>query len=320
MKKIISIVAILIYVSVSMSMTAYAQDDEPEADIYANDEPAPVQNTPVENSDPVVEADNDNAPGEISVPRLADGEAGRGIIDAPDKYWAMNGYPDNISFAYEAGGEMLDDVTSVAYWEIGIVNADEASKQEIIDLLSPNCRITFRDCKWSYSQRETAFNEIYASRGDIVLNVQMILNSEEVLVEIADGYEKEYARKYIEQYGAFVGVTNDIGAANDARAGLGLEKGGDSGLETGNNKNNAFGGWLWPVCVIFLIGVVTALYVNRTRLIPAAQTNNGNIVTGNAPISRKQIIAAVKRSALTPSDDVFRAIKEKIDNNRLLSK
>jgi hypothetical protein len=316
MKKLITVLTVLLLLA-GMAISAYAQgepifegnpegygsgmenptyaQDEPEADINIDNREISI----VEPADPM----------EAHEPRLADGTTGRGTIDAPDKYWAVNGYPDNISFAFEAGGEMLDDGTSVAYWEIGIVNADEASKQEIIDLVSPNCHITFRDCTFSYKQREAAFNEIYASCNDIVRDVQMILNSEVILVEIADGYEKEYARKYVEQYGWFVGVTNDINAAvNNAVEGGGFDKGID--------KNNPFGIWFFPMCLIFLIGTATVVFFKRTRLIPAMQTANGNVVTGNAPVSTKQTIAAIKNSALTPSDDVFKAIMEKVNNEK----
>jgi len=299
MKKTVLFMAVLM--CVSMSMTAYAQNEPIRGGVPS------VENTgrptPVEDTDPIIENDG-LIDGQENSYRLADGEAGRGTIETPDKYWAENGYPDNISFAYEAGSETLEDGTSIAYWEIGIINADEASKQEILALLSPNCRITFRDCKYSYREREAAFNEIYASRNDIVRNVQMALNSEVVFVEIADGYEKEYARKYIEQYGSFVAVTNDITAAMDATEGLGLD---------GGDKNNAFGLWLWPICLVFLIGAVTIVFFNRTRLIPTLQTNNGNIVTESTPISRKQTISVIKNSVLTPSDDVFGSIMEKVD-------
>ena len=43
-------------------------------------------------------------------PLLRDGLPGRGSIEAPDKYWAANGYPDDVSYAYEAGGEMLAEI------------------------------------------------------------------------------------------------------------------------------------------------------------------------------------------------------------------
>jgi len=297
MKKVAFVLVIIMLVG--MSMTTYAQG-EPEADVFATDRP-----TPVENADPITDA-NISFTEDVNIHRLSDGETGRGTIDTPDKYWATNGYPDNISFAYEAGGEMLENGTSVAYWEIGIVNADEASKNEILDLLSPNCLITFRDCTYSYKQREAAFNEIYASRDAIVRDVQMLLNSEVVFVEIADGYEKEYARKYVEQYGAFVVVTNDIAAADDAIAAGGLDKGG----------NNPFDFWFFPICLFLLVGMVTVIFFNRNRFIPVMQTNNGNVITGSTPISRKQTVSAIKNSAITPSNDVFNSIVKRVDDLR----
>ena len=297
MKKLAVILVVLMYVS--MSMTAFAQS-EPDRGGIPREAPTPnIEENSISEQDILADSQD-------NTPRLADGKAGNGTIDAPDKYWAMNGYPDNISFAYEAGGEMLDDGTSLTYWEIGIINADEASRQAILDLLSPNCRITFRECQYSYNQREAAYNEIYASRNDIVLDVVMVRNSQNVFVAIADGYEKEYARKYIEQYGAFVGVTNDIATADDAIAGLG-------GLDVGGNAKSGFYLWIWSLGAIFLIGMAAILFANRSRLVPAMHTANGNIVTGNAPVSRKQTIATIKNSAITPSDDVFKSIMEKVD-------
>jgi len=269
--------------------------------------------TPMDMPTPVVEelsvseenvlTDNQDLP-----PRLSDGKAGNGTIDAPDKYWEMNGYPDNISFAFEAGGEMLEDGTSVAYWEIGIINADEASKQEILDLLSPDCLVTFRDCRYSYNQRKAAYNEIYASRNDIVRDVLMVRNSQDVLVEIADGYEKEYARKFIEKYGAFISVTNDISAANDALTGEGFDMGG--------NTKNGFNLWVLTFGGVLILGMAAILFSNRIRFVPAMQTANGNVVTGNPTVSRKQTITAIKNSAITPSDNVYTSIMEKIEKSQ----
>lgn len=241
-------------------------------------------------------------------PRLADGAPGRGTIGNPAEYWAHSGYPDNVSFANESGGEILEDGTSVGWWEIGVVNADEAAKQEILDLVSPNCRVTFWNCTYSYAQREAAFNEIYASRNEIVLDVLMGRNTQVVFVAIAEGYEKEYARMYIEKYGSFIVVTNDVYAADDA-----IPIGGrEGGMETGG-KNDPFVIWFWPLCLVTLLSVATFVYLNRTRFVPAMQTNNGNIITRNTPISRKQTIMVIKNSAVKPSDDVFTSLLEKVE-------
>jgi hypothetical protein len=288
---------------VSMSVTAYAQG-EPETDTLATAEPAPR----IENAEPVLYEEYDYPPS------LADGLAGRGTVDAPDKYWAANGYPDNISFAYEAGGERLESGALISYWEIGVVNADEAAKQEILGLLSPDCLVTFRDCTFSYKQREAAFNEIYASRDDVVRDVGMALNSEAVFADIAEGYEKEYAKKYIEEYGAFVVVTNSVHADDNALTGQGFDKGLDIG--GGKSSDNALAIWLRPVCLILLCGMAAIVFFNRTRLIPAFQTSGGNAAAGSAPVSIKQAVSAVKNSAVTPPDNVFASIMEKIDKAR----
>ena len=371
MKKLMTFIAVLICLSVSI--TVYAQSEH----ITANEQSlTELQEAQRLSDEALIDLENAQREADMAAlneqrltngePRLADGEPGRGTLENPHEYWEANGYPDNISFAYEAGGEMLGDGTLIAYWEIGVVNADEAGRQEIINLLSPSCRITFRDCTWSYNQRKAAFDEIYASRGDIVRNAVMALNSETVVVEIAEGYEKKYAQRYIEQYGWFVTVTNDIPVVDDANAGdgAGFAAGGlgtgavcndipgaaaytgDSaelvagGLETGavtndisiaadedalmegallqtmpnSKRNNNFDVWLLPMCLMLLIGTVTVVYFNRSRLMYAMQTDNGNIFAGRGSISRKQIVAAIRNSALTPSEDVFKSVMERVDN------
>ena len=258
---------------------------------------------------------------EAPVPNLADGQPGTGEIADIAAYWAKNGWPDNISFAYLAGGESPPynpdaggaPPAATAWWEIGMVNANEAARQEILALMSPDCRVTFWDCTWSYKQREAAFNEIYAMRDDIVRNALMSLNSEVVFVEIADGYEKEYAKKFIDQYGAFIVITNDAAAAQDAAPALGGTPELAGGLDKGGTANHPLGTWFWAICLVFLAAVAMLVYFNRARLVPALQTANGNVVTGGARVSRKQTEAAVKNSALSPPGDAFRGIMERVD-------
>jgi len=240
-------------------------------------------------------------------PRLSDGARGCGTITDPLQYWTENGYPNNISYVFEAGGQVEDDdVTISVYWEIGIVNGDDAAKQAIVDLFAPTCLITFWDCAVSYAQREAVFNEIYASRNEIVRDAVMIRNNETIQVEIADGYEKEYARMYIEKYGAFVGVTNDI------NAGYKLEGATYTGMDQGMGERsmgkNSLYTWLWPVSIVLVIVAGGAVLVTRSR---ALQTNNGQVVTSGR-MSRKQVVAAVKDSAVSPSADVFQSIMKKV--------
>jgi hypothetical protein len=71
--------------------------------------------------------------------------------------------------------------------------------------------------------------------------------------------------------------------------------------------------WLLPTLMFVLCGMAAAVFFNRARLVPAFQTNSGNIVTGNAPASRKHTIDAIKSSAITPSDEVIASIMDKIE-------
>jgi hypothetical protein len=178
-----------------------------------------------------------------------------------------------------------------------MINADEAARQEVLGLVSPNCRVTFLDCAYSYNQREAIMNEIYASRDDIILDVRLSRNSESIAVIVAEGHKEEYARKFLDEYGAIVLVQDETPS---------LAMGIDPISKSSVN-------WLLPALVILLCGMATAVFFSRARLVPAFQTNSGNIVTGSAPVSRKRIIDAIKSSAATPSDDVFASIMEKID-------
>lgn len=74
----------------------------------------------------------------------------------------MDRFRLHLNYISYAGGEILDDDTIISYWEIGVIDADEAIKQEILDLLAPTCFVTFTDCTYSYAQRIAAFDGITA--------------------------------------------------------------------------------------------------------------------------------------------------------------
>lgn len=311
MKRLITILLILIYI-LSVPITVFAANEahvQGQNDILHIDKEPQTTNTPISDnmsasSDaPAVEGTYREEPENNDTPRLAEGKAGRGSIEAPDKYWAENGYPDDISFAYEAGGEVLEDGTSVSWWEIGIVNADDNRKQEIIDMLSPNCIITFVDCQYSYNQRKTVYNEIMASEDDNIHGAIMLLNSEVVLVEISEEHLKEYAANFNRQYGSYVVVTDDLNAAKDDTIIQG------DGLDKGNSL------WVWTIFATLLVGAAFIVYFDRTRFIPAMQTTKGTVITQSVPVSRKQTIAAIKNNEIAPSDEVFNSILHKIDGN-----
>jgi len=329
MKKI-AIILIAIMMCAALPMAAHADEPVPATEIFFVDDPGiPDATDQILVNMPTIpmisDGERDSQP-----PRLPEGQAGTGEIRDIAAHWEKTGYPDNISFAYLAGAEKppynpdVDAVppTAIAWWEIGVVNADDAAKQEILALMSPDCRVTFRDCAYSYKQREAAFNEITAGRNEIVRNALMAQNSEVVFVEIADGYEKEYAKKLGEQYGWFIVVTNDAQAVDDADPALGgitpeVVVGLDGGMpEIGATPGSGLGTWFWAVCLLALAGAAMLVYFNRARLIPALQTAHGTVITGGGQVSRKQTEEAVKNSALTPPDGVFNSIMEQVEGQR----
>lgn len=162
-----------------------------------------------------------------------------------------------------------------------------------------------------YQRREDAYNEILAlsKKDQAILDVKMVHHSELILVAIADGHEKEYAQKFIKQYGSFVVVTNDIAAAESASPELG-------GLTTGGGPDNSFNNlWIWLVFGIILTGTTFLVLLRRRRCIAALQASNGTVIAQNTTISAKETISAVKKSETVPGDKVLDSILRKIDKN-----
>ena len=338
MKKLIVFLVVAL-LSVGMTVSAYAQNEQPGADIGSRSNPN--ANTDVfggelvddvfvddvlpgadvgSQSDP--NANKDVLGGELVDDVLPEADAGSkdnpnanaggsdelvddvlALIDNPYEYWEKNGYPANISFAAEIGSANENGINTV-FWEIGIINADEASKQAILDLLAPNNSITFVDCTYSHSQRETAYNAILAMKDGNILDVVFIRNTEKIQVVVSEDSVGKYTETLVAQFGNMIWVTDKSG------------QGYDDLFPNGTAGKKSFDLWIWTFGAILLIGTAAILFANRTRLIPAFQTNNGNVVTGSAPASTKQTVAAIKNSALTPSDDVFKNIMEKVNNTK----
>jgi len=88
-------------------------------------------------------------------------------------------------------------------------------------------------------------------------------------------------------------------------------------LELGDGLDGGpFGAWFWALCLVFVASAALLVYFNRVRLVPALQTSAGSIITGSASVSRKQIEAAVKNSALTPPDGVYKSTMERVEETK----
>lgn len=291
MKKLL--ISLLIIPCLFASTTVALANGESPTQTQDTKDERPQTHTEAESADPQSEEEDTIT----DTPRLADGAYGRGTVENPDQYWAENGYPDDISYAFEAGGEMLNDGTILSYWEIGVVNASQERRQKILDLLAPSCVVTFFDCTYSYHQREAAYNEISLMEDTAIHQVIMIRNTEIVVVEVDKQHVQEYADRFANQYGSFVVVSDGADIAKDDTT------------QTSAADSTAC---IWFVSVIPLIGIAIALYLKRARFKTAMQTAQGSVITQSAPISRKAAISAVKDSEVAPREDIYNAILEKM--------
>lgn len=275
--------------------------------------------TPVENAEVSMDAETDMAElgdgtnADNNIPRLSDGVAGTGDINSPLDYWNVNGWPDDVSFAYEAGGEMAEDGTIFAYWEIGLVNASETRKQEIVKLFAETCLITFHDARWSHSQREAVLLEIEAevkeNNDSNYVSGILIKNSETVYVVVKDEAYEEYSTRYAQRYGELVWTQRESEMAEDetytANPGLGTMI--DGGTQTNRVK------WFAPVLLCaFVLAASAILFSNRFRLVPARQTVTGAVGTDTKPLSRAQTVHAVQESTYSPGDKVLESIRDEL--------
>ena len=295
---------ILLLVSVcimSFTSVVYAEDDA--TDVEDVQTSAPVEDGSAETD---VATESKKPVGETNEsPQLTDGTTDKNTIDAPDKYWAQNGYPEDIGFAYEAGGEMREDELGneyyYAYWEIGIIGANETRKQEIIDMLSPNCQVTFIEVDYSYNERNAVYNEICAAEDENILSVLMMLNTDRIEVVVADNAYEEYVAFMQSSYGDMVELTNELEVATDDVTGF------DKGM-------GSIANWLLPGIIVLVVLLVFGIfYFNRRRFVYAMQTAGSNTVTATRSMSRKEVVEAIKDTKIQPGESVYEKIRQEIE-------
>ena len=137
---------------------------------------------------------------------------GRGEIADILSYWEEHGYPTDVSYACNVGGEVTEDGTMYDYWEIGLVDADEARRQEILGLVSPNCLVEFQNCLFTHAEKQAAYDKLteLAAGDPNIVDVIFIRNGDTVLVSVPEDMVKEYAQYLIRDLGlgAVVHVTD----------------------------------------------------------------------------------------------------------------
>lgn len=258
---------------------------------------------------------------------------GRGEITDILSYWEENGYPADVSYAFEAGGEVMEDGTVCAWWEIGLVDADEARRQELLDLVSPDCLVEFKACLFTHAEKQAAYDKLTELAADDpnILEVIFIRNGDTVWVSVPEDVVKEYAEYLIRDLGlgAVVSVTDQHSIASFEG---GLQIGVDTamGLDVaapGGDNNTITGGGLVPdatvpqaqgspvfwVCLALAVIAACGLTVLALRRRPArlAVTAHGEIHTASAPLTRAQTEQLVRDSEETPPEELLRAIVER---------
>lgn len=252
-------------------------------------------------------------------------QPGRGEIDDIYAYWEKNGYPDYVSYAFAAGGEMTADGTICTYWEIGLVDAGETQKQEILSLVSPDCLVEFKNCLFTHAQKQTAYDALteLAETDKNILEVIFIRNDDSVWVAVPEELTKEYAKYLIRDLGlgAVVSVTDEdsINAVTtDSFLDGAIAASGDPGIAApggaaGIVPEVGAGAPLWTCLILAAVFACTLTVLALHRYFaPAAVTESGTVRTTGAPLSRRQTEQAVREDMQAPSASVYRAVLERI--------
>lgn len=273
---------------------------------------------------------------------------GRGEIADILSYWEENGYPTDVSYACNVGGEVTEDGTMYDYWEIGLVDADEGRRQEILDLVSPDCLVEFQNCLFTHAEKQAAYDKLteLAAGDPNILEVIFIRNGDTVWVSVPEDVVKEYAEYLIRDLGlgAVVSVTDQHSIAtfeDGLETGIGTPGGMDTGglAQTTPQIAPAIGGnvdsapivpegygetagllppapaarpvfWVCLALAVFAACALTALALRR-RPARLAVTHSGGLHTGGAPLTRAQTEQLVRDSAQTPPEGTFQTIVER---------
>lgn len=330
MKKYVS-VFLTLFVLLVLTVPALAAD-APSKSSAAPVEPIPSLTpiepvAPIEEPAPAANAEAESRPGEgptapVSIVR----RPGRGSISDILVYWEENGYPDDVAYAYESGGEMIGDMVHT-WWEIGLVGNSEVRQEEILELISPFCMVEFKNALFTHGEKVAAYEKLteLAETDKNILEVVFVRNSDTVWVAVPEELAKEYAEYLIRDcgLGAVVAVTdeNSLGAVSDgdmivgAMTGDGLDAAAPI-IETGGlvpaNQPSGVPPLIWG-CLILAVATTLALIVLSVRSFrtPAAVTESGRLHAA-VPLSRRQVEETVKKDLEVPGETVYRALLERL--------
>ena len=220
--------------------------------------------------------------------------------------WETNGYPDDVGGVYydEATGGMV----------ITLVNADEARKAEIRSMVKDPTGLSFGESKYSYNEMLAVLKEIQNEMSDISKKIYGAgvgwANIDgkttgfgesgkefRIVVSVDNSVYDKYVKAYKAQYGDMVYVEPSDGFVPLR----------DDGIESSN-------AWLLPtVAAMCVLMAFATLYLKRRGLGTAMQTTSNITVTTVHPLSKQEVVQAVKESAVSPSETVHEKLMQKIE-------
>jgi len=316
MKKLVTILAAVSFISTAIPV--YAQIEHPKTEIIDGVVQMPLY--PVDG----VEQDSINTRSESPVPTwddIVEGVSYPGNFDYErfltiEQQWQESGYPDDI------GGSYVDyDAEKMGVF---VVNPTPERIEELLLLLGDETIIT--SCAYSHNELMRVHEEIsgLATTPDSKIytvglgwiNMDGVFHGfgesgkeSRVVVGVDESEYDRYTALFAEQYGDMVVVETTVGGIvpyNDAYIG--------SLAETAGGKNRY---WALPIILIVgLLGTFVIIQRQRTQRMSAMQTTIGDVVTVSAAATRKETIAAIKNSAVTPSDKAYNTIMERVDRTQ----
>ncbi len=134
---------------------------------------------------------------------------GYGMVNNIEEYFKKNGVPDNVSFFYEYGGEIKDDGTECSWILIGLVKNDQKHRNQILSLMSSNCRIEFKQGNYSYRERVKNYKKLVGLKDENMKNIVFMKSDDKILVGVDEKNIKTYQQKLEKEYGKIIEVVND---------------------------------------------------------------------------------------------------------------
>jgi hypothetical protein len=229
-------------------------------------------------------------------------------ITALYEHWETNGYPDYVGFVFSTDGSE-NNLTVL------LVGDDGTAENQIRGMLISDSGLSFGSAEYSYNELLAIAGEIsseYLEKNNLFYDLGVGWGGVDdvapgfgasgkeprVVVGVDKSILTEYTKKFEKLYGDKVVVFESEAFV----------------LEDLPDKNTS---QLWLLIpMVFLVGA-GILFVIRTQRVPAMQTTSGSVVARSAPVSRKQVIDAVKNSEVSPRAEVFDSILSKINKENI---